>query len=149
MPIPVSGTCDVFEISSHAINLFIHHLREMAFRHKRLPPHPPTTDSLLPFPPHFLGTYYPLFRVISITISPALSHMRHIVLSSSVAFVSTGLDSHFPFGYICAPKLTCLCCLGTLLALSTPTIRAWPLLDIYRLSCQVSKTLAVSCRSHQ
>jgi hypothetical protein len=54
----------------------------MAFRHKRLPT---TTGSSLPFPPHFLGTYYPLFRVISITMSPSRQPYHTCATSSSQA----------------------------------------------------------------
>ncbi|KAI0277129.1 hypothetical protein BGY98DRAFT_982038 [Russula aff. rugulosa BPL654] len=65
--------------------------------------------SPLPFPPHFLGTNIfilphphspPLFRVISITMSPSHHTTRHIVLSTSVAFVSIRLDRRFPFRYV-------------------------------------------------
>lgn len=76
----------------------------MAFRHKRL-------SLLLAF--HFRPissertySYYPilihppLFRVISITMSPSHHTTRHIVLSTSVAFVSIRLDRRFPFRYL-------------------------------------------------
>ena len=82
--------------------------------------HSPTTPSPLPFPPHFLGTYYPLFGVISITMSPSHQPYHTRATSSSQApwrsFPSdlTDVSLFDPFVYFYGPNLTCLCCLGTL-----------------------------------
>lgn len=133
MPIPVSGTCDT-SISSRSratLSIYpeyicrfpIHHLRAMAFRHKRSSPHAPILQQrvrLVHFRPISSEHIIPLFRVISITLSPSRQPYHTRATSSSQApwrlFPSdvTDVSLFDTFVHFYGPNLTCLCSLGTL-----------------------------------
>jgi hypothetical protein len=126
----------VAEISSHAINLFGIYLPVpicVGLRFATSACHSNNkTGPTLPFPPHFLGTYYPLFRVISITMSPSRQPYHTCATSSSQppwrSFPSDLTDMPL------SKTLVHFYCVCTAWNSTLSLCRAWPLLDVYRQS---------------